>query len=299
LKIVIILNGISLRKKFFYSKIVPALSSHFLVDVWETRGLNDAVVLAAKAVEKQYDVILAAGGDGTLNQVLNGMMQHEKEPLPVLGIIPLGSGNDFARTLNVTPNVPALIARLKAHHYILSDVGKIICTDGDGNNKVAYFINVADAGMGPEVVDKVMKSDRTFGASVSYYKAILSTFVSYKPMPVTIKTDGWEWTGKLRTLAVGNGKFYGHGLCIAPDAKIDDGDFSCFIVGDVSVATFVRYSGTLKRSKKINHPKVCYKVAKQLALSAAQPCMIEADGEPVGYLPATIHILPKRIKVLY
>lgn len=300
LRVAIILNGISLKKKFFYTRILPPLSKIFHVDVFETRTRREAIPLASKAVDNRYDVVLAAGGDGTLNQVLNGMLQERESDsrLPALGVIPLGSGNDFARTLNITTDTQALIEMLKTRKTCLVDVGKIQYQTEGGKKELSYFINVADAGMGPEVVNRMTNSGRAFGAGWAYYMAILSTFFSYRPMNVHIQTPEWTWRNKLRTLAVGNGKFYGHGLCIAPDARTNDGVFSCFTCGDVSVIEFIWYSGHLKNSKKIEHTKVTYSRATHLDLTSESPCRIEGDGELLGLLPATIDILPERIKFL-
>lgn len=298
-KVAIVLNGISLKKKLFYTKLLPLLQKNFQATVFETRTKLDGISLASKAVDKRFDVLLAAGGDGTLNQVLNGMLRDREEfnDLPVLGVLPLGSGNDFARALRITADADALISRLHAMTIKRVDVGKVIYQGGE-KPRSSYFINVADAGMGPEVVSRMLASGRAFGSSVAYYAAIVSTFFSYKPITVSIKATGWQWKNKLRTIAIGNGKFYGHGICIAPDAIVDDGIFSTFVCGDVSVMEFIRYSGALKRSKKITHPKVQYSSAQHLELTAEAPCRIEADGELLGYLPATIDIIPGKIKFL-
>jgi len=298
-RIAIILNGISLKKKFFYTQILPPLQKNFQVTVFETRTKSDGISLASKAVDNRFDLILAAGGDGTLNQVVNGMLKDQEDfiDLPILGVLPLGSGNDFARALRITSNAEGLISKIHAMTIKRVDVGKVMYQDAE-KIRLSYFINVADAGMGPEVVSRMLASGRAFGSSVAYYSAILSTFFSYKPIMVSIKATGWQWKGKLRTIAIGNGKFYGHGLCIAPDALVDDGIFSTFVCGDVSVLEFIRYSGALKRSKKIIHPKVQYSSAQHLELTADAPCRIEADGELLGYLPATIDIIPGKIKFL-
>jgi len=299
-RVAIILNGISLKKKFFYSKVLPSLSSLFQVDVFETRTKRDAIGLASKAADKYYDVLIAAGGDGTLNQVLNGVLQGREgnTKLPVIGVLPIGSGNDFARALKITTDVNVLVNRLTSLKHCNFDVGKIEYHNEKEKTQFSYFINVADAGMGPEVVSKLANSGRAYGSAVAYYAAILSTFFSYKAMEVEIKAPEWQWKNKLRTVAIGNGKFYGHGLCIAPDAKPDDGIFSSFICGDVSVLEFIWYSGDLKNSTKIAHSKVEYSSARHVELTAKTSCRIEADGELLGFLPATIDILPGRIKFL-
>lgn len=299
-QVAIILNGISLRKKWFYNHVVPALSTRFQVEVFETRTKGDAIGLASKAVEKQYDFLLAAGGDGTLNQVLNGALRNREgaASLPVLGVIPIGSGNDFASTMKVTTDALVLRDKLINNQVQMVDVGKVWYRQEDQQSGVAYFLNVVDAGMGPEVVSRMTQGDRLFSSGFAYYWAILSTFFSYKPMKVKIKTADWAWEDKLRTVAIANGKFYGHGLCIAPGAHPADGLFSSFVCGDVSVLEFIRYTGHLKNEKVIDHPKVVYSTLTHVELTSEEPCRIEADGELLGFLPATVKILPTQIKFL-
>jgi YegS/Rv2252/BmrU family lipid kinase len=299
-KIAVVLNGISLKKKFFYEKIYPQLSHEFSVEVFETRTQQHAIELADRAVKNGFHAIVAAGGDGTLNQVLNGiLLNHAGDTnLPMLGVLPLGSGNDFARTIAMRAEANYIIEKVKAGSFISCDVGKILCKDKQGADVKAFFINVADAGMGPEVVEKVMKADRIFGAGVAYYKSILSTFFTYKPMHVSVKAESWNWQGNLRTLAIANGKCFGHGLYIAPDAKPNDGIFSTFLAGGVTVAEFIWHSEKLKRAKKINHPLVQYNQATHIEIESTSACAIEADGEWIGLLPARIDILPACIKVI-
>jgi YegS/Rv2252/BmrU family lipid kinase len=301
--VVVILNGISLKKKFFYHKILPSLSRHTNVEVFETLSKNDAVSLASKATNQYADLILAAGGDGTLNQVVNGVLtgREMEMKLPVIGIIPMGSGNDFDRTAGVNAEIEKLIALIDCFQPKKIDVGNIRFTpfvDKSTARREQYFVNVADIGMGPLVVDKVLKSGRPFGHSVAYYKSILSTFMSYKPMVVKVTTPEWSWEGKLRTLAIGNGKFYGHGLCVAPDAIMDDRLFNAFICGNVSVWEFIWYSGSLKKGRHIRIPEVQYKVATSLELTSDKPCMIEGDGEILGLLPARVQLIERQLDFL-
>ena len=117
-------------------------------------------------------------------------------------------------------------------------------------------------------------------------------------MVVHAKADAWSWEGKVRTLAVSNGKYYGHGLCVAPDAQPDDDLFNVFICADVSVFDFVRYSSSLKKGKHIRIPKIQYKEATSVQLSSHKPCLIEADGEILGQLPATVTLCKTKIDFL-
>ncbi|HOX82139.1 MAG TPA: diacylglycerol kinase family lipid kinase [Chryseolinea sp.] len=300
MRIAIILNGISLEKDSFYKKILPGLSATFTVEVFETIAANDALSLASKAVEKRFDVILAAGGDGTLHQVLNGILRDREDhkDLPILGAIPVGTGNDFARALKIQKDVDQLIALLQNLKPKEIDIGKVHYTSTIKETEERYFINVADIGMGPEVVKKVMASDRAFGASLSYYFAIISTFSQYKVMTVHAIADDWKWSGKLRTLAIANGNYYGHGMNIAPDALPNDKIFDVFIAGNVSALFFMLKSHLLKQGKKVIHPEVLYRKTTTIELSSESPCTIEADGEILGLLPARIEMMKQTIKFL-
>jgi diacylglycerol kinase (ATP) len=302
LKIAIILNGISLRKKFLYHDILPALTKTFKVEVFETRTQNDAIPLASKAVDKKFDVIVAAGGDGTAHQVLNGMLLGNETSinLPVFGVIPIGSGNDFARALNLTADKENIIRLLNDFKPKKVDVGKISFQKShEGEKSFRYFLNEVDIGMGPEVVRKVNASDRPFGAAVAYYMAIVSTFATYKPLQAKIKTPVWSWEGKIRTLAIANGNYYGHGMCISPDSKPNDRKFGTFICAGVSVLDFIRYSNDLKKGKYVRIPEISYNEAETIELSSPSPCVVEADGEILGYLPAKIGMIEKQLSILY
>lgn len=283
----------------FYTTLLPVIQEQGEASVFETTSPTDAFTFSAKAVSGNYDLIVAAGGDGTISQVVNGMLATNvpAAQLPMLSILPMGSGNDFARTVNSTTNPAELRQRLANKNPRLLDIGSVTYAL-NGETRHAYFINVASAGMGPEVLSTMATIGKRWGAAVRYYAAILKTFFSYRCIPVTIKTGGWEWSNSLRTLAIGNGKYFGNGLCIAPGAKPDDGLFSAFVCGNVSVFDFARYSSTLKRGKKVNHPKIEYRAANVLQLTSAQPCRMEADGELLGMLPAVVKIIPARVKFL-
>ncbi|MBX2965068.1 MAG: diacylglycerol kinase family lipid kinase [Cyclobacteriaceae bacterium] len=295
-KVVIILNGISLRKNYFYSKILPALQTVVHVTVQETRSKNDAVLLASKAVSQSFDAILAAGGDGTLNQVLNGVLHEQSNNLPVLGLVPLGSGNDFARTVNVRSDIEFLKNLFTDFTFRPVDVGKI--SFPDSKEPARYFINIADVGMGPYVVQRLLNSDRLFGSLAAYYVAIIKTFFTYRPFVLKMTTPLWKWSGMIRSVAIANGKFFGNGIGIAPVAKPDDGLFSCFIAGKISVIDFILQNGRLRKGKRPIHNEIQYRETDSVMLEADEAQPIEADGELAGNLPVRIELLPKKIGFL-
>lgn len=300
-KIAIVANGISLRKEILYRSFLPLISSHHQVEVFETLSKNNGIALSRKAADShKYDAIIAAGGDGTLHQVVNGVMEAlENEPrLPAIGLIPMGSGNDFAKTAGITTDPHQLLSLLGEFKPKGVDLGEIHYTDMTGNKGKRYFVNVADIGMGPEVVTRVLDSSRVFGSSVAYYTSIIQTFLNFRPPAIRASTPQWTWNGSIRSLAVANGKFYGHGLCIAPDAKTDDSQYTVFVCENVSVLDFIRHSGTMKKGGFINRPDVHYFHANSVELSSDDPCLIEGDGEVLGQLPAKIQMIERRVPML-
>jgi len=305
-RIAVVLNGISLKKARFYKITLPNLQRHFSVEVFETRSKNDAMMLAAKATAKKFDVIISAGGDGTLHQVLNGMLSDSDshQRLPTLAVLPLGSGNDFARSLYVTPMDIDIVEILREFKTISCNVGEVIFSQSPPMEKVTalkasrYFLNVADVGMGPVVVRKVLSSGRGLGSAVAYYQSIISTFFCYVPYSLEARASKWTWSDRVRTFAVANGRYYGNGLCIAPEAKVDDDVLNVFACGNVSVLDFIMQSIPLKASRKLRHPKVKYFECREVEINSENALEIEADGEILGWLPAQVKMTPLRIKIL-
>jgi diacylglycerol kinase (ATP) len=296
LKTLIILNGISPKKNKFYSEILPLLQKKFEITVTETSYAGHASQLASEAVGKNFDCILAAGGDGTLHQVINGILKEKiTNPLPSTGLIPLGSGNDFATTCGLSFDANAIEKLLRANKPQPTDVGKISCSDFDGNKIEKYFINACSVGMGPATVQRMEKSSAWLNADLRYLTSILHTFFTHRPQALTIKTASWEWSGKARVFAAANGKSFGNKIFIAPDAKQDDGFFNTFLAGEVPLLKFLLFFQSLKQKKKIIDDKSSYSLAKEIELSSSEKILLEAEGELVGYLPAKIEIMPSRI----
>lgn len=299
-RVAIILNGLPYYKKTFYRKFFPVLREAFPIQVFETNAPLHGMELAHAAVRDGFSTILAAGGDGTLHEVVNGVLSAgpSLSQNPTIGLIPIGSGNDFARTMQLKSDVNHTINLIRAAFVKSVNVGKIVYSTVNGGSGERYFINVADIGMGPEVVKRVAITRKRFGGAVAYYKSIIETFLNFKPLTVTAATPSWTWTGKLRSLAVANGKYYGHGLCIAPDARPDDDMFDFFICGNVSVFDFIRYSGKLKHGEYLKVKHVEYKREKAVTFTSSKQCLIEGDGELLGILPATVSLTDTRINFL-
>jgi diacylglycerol kinase (ATP) len=299
LKIAIILNGISTRKKKFYQHTLPALQQKFSVVVFETQFSGHAILLAGEAVIKDFDVILSAGGDGTLNQVVNGLLTVAVfNKLPAIGIIPLGSGNDFAGMMGVSGNPLQLIKLLDENKPKAVDVGKIFCLNKAGETVERYFINVCSMGMGPATVNRLERLPRWIGTSLRYYASVLNTFLTHPTEQFEVRTSTWTWQGKARVIAIANGKSFGNKIYIAPEAQPDDGVLSTFIATDMQLFKFLFVLWTVKRKKKVQDSCVLYSTATELELTSPDPAWIEAEGELAGLLPARVEMQKGRIKFL-
>jgi diacylglycerol kinase (ATP) len=297
-KVLVILNGISARKKFFYRSIFPVLQGTSPVVVRETQYAGHAEELASQARVEKFDLVLAGGGDGTLSQVVNGIVKAGGT-LPTVGLIPLGSGNDFARTVGIRPDGRFLAGLVRTNKPRLIDIGCVTLTDAFGNQTLRYFTNACSLGMGPEVVRRIQQGDSFLGPGVTYLTSIIKTFFSLPRPRIEMKTEGREFSGRVCVLAMANGKAFGHAVYIAPDAQIDDGELDLFKAGDFPVWRFLLYLQLIKSGKKVRDSKIEYGRIKNLEVTSAERVPVEADGELIGFTPLTCEVKPQALKFLY
>jgi len=256
-----------------------------------------AIELARQATEKGCDYMVAVGGDGTLNEVINGMLQSNipANEYPTIGLLPFGSANDFARTAGISNSIKELIELIQSNTANKIDLGKIII---EQTRETRYFINIAGVGLGAEVTQNLAQSSSVLGPGFNYFKHIIKGFLSYVKKEVSCTSSTWQWEGKLLQMTVANGRYFGNAICIAPNAKVTDGLFQVAIFGDLSIWDYLKNYGNLKKGVKIILPQVCYHDATEVLLQSNDSCSIEADGEYVGLAPATIKVLPKAISFL-
>ena len=256
-----------------------------------------AIELAKKATESGCDFLIAVGGDGTLHELINGVFQSNLPAIeyPVIGLLPCGSANDFARTACISNSIEALVARIQTNTTQQIDLGRILLHQ---TQETCYFINIAGIGLGAQVVQNLEESSSVLGPGFNYFKHILKGFLSYVKKEISCTSTAWQWKGKLLQMAIANGRYFGNAICIAPDANLADGQFEVAIFGNLSIWDYLKNLGKLKKGTKINHPQVSYQDANEVVLAGDDPCGIEADGEYVGLAPATFSILPKAIYFL-
>jgi diacylglycerol kinase (ATP) len=250
----------------------------------------------AHSASQFSQVIISVGGDGTIHECVNGIMKwHFENPekkYPSLLPLALGTGNDFVRNLPHSSNINSIVSRINNPSPILADVGRIQYTNG----LQVFFINECSAGIGPSVVQCSDSLPKLWSGNLRFGLAILKTFLTYKKKQIEIFNENIKWCGLSICTVIANGKFFGSGICIAPDARIDDGVLHITVIGDVSIIEYLRYLPALRRGKKINHPQVFYFEAQELTIKSEG--LTETDGEIGHEAYAHISIIKSAIELL-
>lgn len=266
-----------------------------------TQGVGDGARIAQEAVSRGQELIVAVGGDGTVFEVVNGMMAADAgaRTRVRLGIWPAGSGADFARGAHLPNDPEAVCALITKNEPKWVDVGRVQCVDSDGRPVERYFINAADFGIGAKVVERLQKRSRLLPGRSSYLWQSLRTLVTFKNPKVDLDADGRVQKGAtIITMVVANGRYFGGGMCIAPAAILDDGLLNTIQVGGLGRIEAMRKLQETFGGQPIDHPDVDYSTCKILRAQSTSRVPIEADGELVGFLPASFEIIPRALQLL-
>lgn len=255
--------------------------------VTERRG--HAVELAAAS---SADVILAVGGDGTANEVANGILGARGTRgagRPAFGVVPVGTGSDFARALGLPRDPVAAAGALVGARPRPVDVGEV-------NGR--YFLTIAGAGFDGEVARQVNAWPKVLGGTAMYVLGILKMLVTYSPVNVEITLDGSVQRERLFLIAVGNTAWNAGGMWTVPAARPDDGIFDVVIAGPLTRLEMLAVLPKVYSGRHLGHPKVRQARASHIHVTGDVPLAIQADGESVGRLPATFRVHRSALSVL-
>ena len=249
---------------------------------YSTEYANHAKELAERA-KGNCDVLLVIGGDGTLNEVVNGLCATLGKN-PKIFLLPGGTGNDFHRNFNASD----LFTQSPTN--LFSQMGErvhIACLQT--NSETRYFLNIADVGFGGSVVRELNLLRNKFGSGFSYFLAIIRTFFKYKKPVLTISYNGIERKQKFFMLAICNGPVFGNGLIVSPGTNPREKQFGLVILGDVSMIDYLRNLPNLWRGKRIKHPEIKYETTDEVTISSSLGNVYaETDGEFIA--STTFHV---------
>ncbi len=268
--------------------------------VLTTRPL-EATVLAERAVRESRPLVVAVGGDGTLNEVVNGFF-HNGAPIPTntrLGMLPLGTGGDFRRTLKIPLDPRAAVQVLLSGIARRLDAGFVSYQTPDGGTGVRHFINIADAGLGGEVVHRVNNGGKRLG-SATFTLASLLSLLAWKNKPMNVIVDGVSHDLKAQQVVVANCQYFGGGMRMAPTASPTDGVFDVILVGNAGKLETIRGIGTVRSGAHLDehNPKLQLMYGKRISVSSEDKVRIDLDGEDPGFLPALFEIQPGAIEFI-
>jgi YegS/Rv2252/BmrU family lipid kinase len=273
------------------------------VEVEQTRGPRDAERIAREAVRAGVERIIVAGGDGTLSEVVTGLLGAGLGGYAKIAPLALGTGGDLLRNFGATRQVDAAIERIARGKVRCVDAGRARFHDSQGLERTTYFLNVASLGVSGWVTKLVNESPKVLGGGLSFLLATLRALVRYRPLSVALEIDGKPFfEGPLTLATAANGRFFGGGMQVAPQARLDDGLLDVVVVSGLTKPALVRRLPRLYRGTHLGIPGVRFTRCRRLdARPLTDPqvrVFTEVDGEPLGHLPASYEVLPGAITLV-
>ena len=286
----------SSRKKWRHiQEVLKARNFHFDYEYTDCTG--HAIVLAKEAATQGYNRIIAVGGDGTINEVANGILNSSAAKEISLGIISTGTGSDFIRSIGIPRDFIKACSRVSSQGCLKIDVG-IVEYQYKGNKARRYFLNTAGFGLDAAVVEATQKIPKQLGGTIPYLLGLIKALVTYQNKQAKITSGGNVVEQRIVGVVVANGGYAGGGMHFAPTARLDDGLLDTLIIDDMRkvelLSVFPRvYNGTHVKLAKVKMGKTT-----KISIESPDRSLIYADGELLGEAPATFSILPAALKIV-
>lgn len=301
-RIGVVANPVSGRRagRDLWPAICAALQgAGMMVDLRETGGDADASRLAGDFADAGVDLVLAVGGDGTIGAVAGGVLQSTR-PQTAFSLVPSGTGSDFARNFAL-PTDPALYAeRLLTAPVRSVDAGVVTCEGEDGRAFTRHFVNIASFGVSGPIARAVNggRRGRVLPGTPVFFCHTVSQLLRYRPRSVGIRLDGFDlYQGPVTAVAVSNGGWFGAGMRVAPAASLSDGLFDVVIIRGAPTLSILRVMNSIYSGAHVDHRLVSIHRARRVEVwptrrDRSMAAQIEADGEPLGHVPALFDVLP-------
>jgi diacylglycerol kinase (ATP) len=255
------------------------------------------VELAAEAARSGVRILVAVGGDGTVNEAVNGLLAGGTPDGTELAVIPRGTGRDFARSFGVPHDVDGAIAVARDGVSRPVDVGRARFRDHEGSPAESYFANFGGAGISGAIARRANASSKALGGRASFIWATVAVFARWRSADVTLTVDGEERAGRMFEVLVQNGEFTAGGMWVTPGAAPDDGLFDILLIGDVTKADFALTFPKVYRGSHLAHPKIDRLSGRRVAVDSPSPLPIALDGEQPGTTPVEFEVVPRAIRL--
>jgi YegS/Rv2252/BmrU family lipid kinase len=254
------------------------------------------IELAERAARDGAELVVAVGGDGTLNETVNGLMKAGGGG-PELATIPLGTGMDFVRTYGIPTKFDDAVRTAVDGRARTIDVGRVTYRTWAGAEAERYLVNVGSVGMSAAVAQRANGMSKALGGKATFFYALVRVFLGWQNTVIDVELDGAKRSARMHDVIVANGQYHGGAMWLAPEASPDDGLFDVLLIGDVTKADFATTAPKLYRGTHLSHPKVDLERARVVAVGGAETLPIELDGEQVGTTPARFEVVPGALRV--
>jgi YegS/Rv2252/BmrU family lipid kinase len=233
------------------------------------------------------------GGDGTLNEVVNGVAGRDVD----LATVPLGTGMDFVRTYAIPTKFDDAVRVALDGTTRTIDAGRVRYRTWEGEDAERWFANVGSVGMSGAVAQRANGMSKVLGGKLTFFYALTRVFFEWENTEVIVRLDDGERRGRMHDVVVANGVWHGGGMMLAPGARPDDGVFDVVLIGDVGKVDFLTTAPKIYKGRHVSHPKVDVIRSARVEVEAPERLPIEVEGEQVGTTPATFELVPGALRV--
>ena len=261
-----------------------------------TEGVGHAIELARAATSDGYPYVVAVGGDGTVNEVANGILSTASSNT-ALGVVSTGTGSDFVRSAGIPRSYISACSCLTSPRRLLVDVG-IVEYQSKGQSVQRFFINGAGIGFDAAVVEATQRLPKYFGGTIPYLAGLLRSLLSYRNKPVTLSIGGRFEAKRILSVIVANGSYLGGGMRVAPEAELGDSLLDVLVIGDVGKFELLKELPKVYKGTHITHPKVSMEKATHITAESSERLLVHADGELLGEGPATFWLKPAALSIV-
>jgi YegS/Rv2252/BmrU family lipid kinase len=254
-----------------------------------------SIELAERAARGGAKLLVAVGGDGTLNEVVNGLVRSGADAQ--LATIPLGTGMDFVRTYAIPTRFEDAVRNAVDGTPRTIDVGRVLYHEWSGGEAERYFANVGSVGMSAAVAQRANGMSKALGGKATFFYALVRVFFEWDNTVISVRLDDTTREARMHDVIVANGRWHGGAMLLAPEAEQDDGLFDVVLIGDVTKRDFVTTAPKIYKGTYLAHPKVDLLRSRTVTVDAPERLPIELDGEQIGTTPVRFDVVPHAVRV--
>jgi len=266
-------------------------------DYQYTEGVGHAIELAKTAAVDGYRYVVAVGGDGTVNEIANGILHSTDASSMALGVISTGTGSDFARSVGIPRHYINACSSLTSSRRLLIDVG-VVEYKSKGQSLRRFFVNAAGIGFDAAAVETTERLPKYLGGTIPYLVGLLRTLFGYQNKSVVLRIGDKVEAARILSVVVANGSYFGGGMHVAPEASLNDNLLDVVVIGDVGKFELLKALPMVYKGTHGTHPKVSMEKAANITVESSERVLVHADGELLGEGPASFWLMPAALNIV-